>query len=194
VGTPRLGENVPQRGNFLSRALGRAGLALLGWRFAGAAPNLRRMVLVVAPHTSNWDFLVGIFAMLALGLDARWLGKDTLFKTPWGFLLLWLGGIPVDRGAPDGVVPGAVDLIQRSDRLCLALSPEGTRRRVERWKTGFHRIARAARVPVWPVAFDYSRRIVDLMAPVDLTDDVEADVAALRARYSKEMARYPGNF
>ena len=194
MATPRLGESVPRRGNFFSRAIGRAGLFLIGWRFGGAVPDLPRMVLVVAPHTSNWDFLVGILAMLALGLDARWLGKDTLFQTPWGFLLRFMGGIPVDRGAPDGVVPGAVDLIRRSDRLCLALSPEGTRKKVERWKTGFHRIARGARVPVWPVAFDYRRRVVDLQAPVELTDDVEGDLAALRSRYSREMARYPEKF
>lgn len=152
------------------------------------------MVLIVAPHTSNWDFALGIAAMLALGLDGRWLGKDTLFKAPWAFLLRWLGGIPVDRNSPDGVVPAVVDLLRRSERLCLAVAPEGTRRKVERWKTGFHRIARGAGVPVWPVAFDHGRRVVQLMDAVELTDDLEGDVRALRSRFSKEMALYPEQF
>jgi 1-acyl-sn-glycerol-3-phosphate acyltransferase len=192
--TPALGPAVPSRGNRASRAAGRAVLALLGWRFDGEVPNVPRVVLVVAPHTSNWDFLVGIAAMLALGLDARWIGKDTLFRPPLGPLLRWLGGTPVDRAAPEGVVEEAVRRLRASDRLFLTLSPEGTRRKVERWKTGFHRMARGADVPVWPVALDYSRKAVALLPLVTLTDDVEGDVRRIRALYSPAMARYPEHF
>ena len=192
--TPPLGEAVPSRGNRLSRAAGRATLALLGWRFEGHVPNVPRAVVIVAPHTSNWDFVVGIAAMLALGLDARWIGKDTLFRPPFGPLLRWLGGTPVDRDAPEGVVEEVVRRLQRADRLFLALSPEGTRRKVERWKTGFHRIARHAGVPIWPVAFDYRRKAVVLMPPFMPTDDLEADVRSLRASFSGDMARHPDQF
>jgi 1-acyl-sn-glycerol-3-phosphate acyltransferase len=189
--TPPLGPAVPSRGNRLSRALGRAALALLGWRFEGEVPNVSRVILVVAPHTSNWDFLVGISAMLALGLDARWIGKDTLFRPPLGPLLRWLGGAPVDRDAPEGVVENAVRQLGAADRLCLTLSPEGTRRRVERWKTGFHRMARRADVPVWPVALDYSRKAVVLLPLYTVSHDVEGDVRALRSLFTPAMARYP---
>ncbi len=192
--TPPLGPAVPSRGNWLSRGVGRAFLAAIGWRFIGEVPNLPRVVLVVAPHTSNWDFPVGIAAMLALGLDARWIGKDTLFRPPLGPLLRFLGGIPVDRSAPEGVVADAARRLRTEDRLFLTLSPEGTRRKVERWKTGFHRMARQAGVPVWPVAFDYSRKAVVLFPVFTPTDDVEADVRALRSLFTPAMARYPGQF
>jgi 1-acyl-sn-glycerol-3-phosphate acyltransferase len=192
--TPPLGPAVPSRGNRLSRALGRAALALLGWRFEGEVPNVSRVILVVAPHTSNWDFLVGISTMLALGLDARWIGKDTLFRPPLGPLLRWLGGTPIDRDAPEGVVENAVRQLGAADRLCLTLSPEGTRRRVERWKTGFHRMARRADVPVWPVALDYSRKAVVLLPLYTVSDDVEGDVRALRSLFTPAMARHPDQF
>jgi 1-acyl-sn-glycerol-3-phosphate acyltransferase len=185
---------VPSRGNRLSRAVGEAVLSLLGWRFEGSVPDLSRCVAIVAPHTSNWDFVVGLAAMLALGLDARWMGKDTLFRPPFAALMRFLGGTPVDRAAPDGVVEGAVRRLQEADRLFLALSPEGTRRKVERWKTGFHRIARAAGVPIWPVAFDYGRKIVHLLPAYMPTDDLEGDVRRLRSLYSSDMACHPDSF
>jgi 1-acyl-sn-glycerol-3-phosphate acyltransferase len=185
---------VPSRGNLLSRGLGRAALALLGWRLHGDVPDVSKVVLVVAPHTSNWDFVVGIAAMLALGLDARWIGKDTLFRPPFGAVLRWLGGTPVDRHAPEGVVEDAVRKLRSADRLFLTLSPEGTRRRVERWKTGFHRMARQADVPVWPVALDYSHKAVVLLPLVTLSDDLESDVRRLRSLYAPAMARHPDQF
>ena len=192
--TPPLGVSVPHRGNWLSRAGGRAALALLGWRIEGVVPDVARAVVIVAPHTSNWDFLVGIAAMLALGLDARWIGKDTLFRPPFGALLRALGGTPVDRDSPEGVVDEGVRRLRQPDRLFLGLAPEGTRARVERWKTGFHRMARGAEVPIWPVALDYRRKTVDLLPPFTPTDDVEGDVRALRALFSPEMARHPDQF
>jgi 1-acyl-sn-glycerol-3-phosphate acyltransferase len=192
--TPPLGAAVPSRGNALSRALGRAVLRLLGWRLEGEVPNLPRVVLIVAPHTSNWDFLVGIAAMLALGLDARWIAKDTLFRPPLGALLRWLGGNPVDRNAAEGVVGDVARRLRTEDRLFVTLAPEGTRRKVERWKTGFHRMARQGGVPVWPVALDYSRRVVALLPLFTPTDDLEADLGALRSLFSPAMARYPAQF
>ncbi len=174
--------------------MGRAALSLLGWRFEGVVPNASRCVLIVAPHTSNWDFVIGIAAMLALGLDARWIGKDSLFRPPLGTLLRWLGGTPVDRDAPEGVVDDAVRQLRQADRLFLTLSPEGTRRKVDRWKTGFHRMARGAGVPIWPVALDHGHKAVVLMPLFPPTDDLEGDVRALRALYSPHMARYPEQF
>jgi 1-acyl-sn-glycerol-3-phosphate acyltransferase len=166
----------------------------MGWRFEGQVPDLPKVVLIVAPHTSNWDFVVGLAADLGLDLRARFLGKDTLFRPPLGWLMRWAGGIPVDRVAAEGVTDAAVASFRSEAQLCLAIAPEGTRRRVERWKTGFWRIARGAGVPIWPVALDWSRRVVQLMPPFHTTEDMEADLFALRSRYTAAMARKPGQY
>jgi 1-acyl-sn-glycerol-3-phosphate acyltransferase len=172
----------------------RALLRLAGWRILGVVPPLPKFVVVVAPHSSNWDFFVGIAARFALDIDAHWLGKHTLFRWPLGALLRSLGGRPVRRDAPEGVVAAVAAMVRAEPRFILGLAPEGTRRRVAQWRTGFWHIARAAGVPIVPVAFDWSRREIVIGEPVCLTDDLAADVAALQARYRREMARYPENF
>jgi 1-acyl-sn-glycerol-3-phosphate acyltransferase len=177
----------------LTRGIGAAGLWLLGWRFEGEVPDRPKLVIVVAPHTSNWDFIVGVCAALALGFHFRFLGKDALFKPPLGWLMRWTGGIPVNRKRPEGVLEAAVDSFRREDFL-LAITPEGTRRRVDRWKTGFWRIAREASVPVWTVALDWSRRVVRLDEAFEATPDLDADLRVLYARFSAEMARQPEEY
>ena len=162
---------------------------MLGWRVDGQIPNLRKFVLIVAPHTSNWDFPVGIGAKLALGLGAIWLGKHTLFSFPLGIILRGLGGIAVDRSASNDVVQQVAGEFAKRDRLALALAPEGTRKQVERWRTGFYRIAHAARVPIVPVALDWERRAIRLMEPFITTGNVDADIAALRQRFEGVKGR-----
>jgi 1-acyl-sn-glycerol-3-phosphate acyltransferase len=188
---PELGAQVPQRAGALLRALGRAVLALLGWRVLGRFPDLPKCVIVVAPHTSNWDFVIGIATVFALGLRVRYLGKHTLFRFPLGALLRATGGIPVDRSAAEGVVERAVEKVTSEERIFLAIAPEGTRTRVEQWKSGYYRIATGARVPILPVALDYPRRAVVLMEPFQPTGDHARDEAALRALFRAEMARHP---
>jgi len=191
---PVLGPNVPQRGNAFSRAVGRLGLALLGFRFEGSVPDVSRLVMIVAPHTSNWDFLVGLFAKLALGLRARFIGKHTLFRGPFGSFLRWLGGIPVDRNAPGGIVESAIEALQTADKLYLVIAPEGTRKKVPAWRSGFYRIARGAGVPILPVAFDYRKRRVFFAPLVDPSGDYEADLPALRSCFEATMAYRPENY
>jgi 1-acyl-sn-glycerol-3-phosphate acyltransferase len=167
----------------------------MGWRIVGALPLLPRYILIVAPHTSNWDFFVGLAAKFALGLRAQWLGKHSLFRGPVGWMLRALGGIPVDRSKPDGVIEGVLAGMRDAPTFVLALAPEGTRKYIGQWKTGFHRIAVAAAVPVVPVAFDWSTRTVDLtQPPFTVTDDAAGDIAHLRALYRREMARRPEYF
>jgi len=170
-------------------------LRLMGWRIAGALPPLPRYILIVAPHTSNWDFFVGLAAKFALGLRAQWLGKHTLFRGPVGWILRALGGIPVDRSRPDGVIEGVLRGLERAPTFVLAIAPEGTRKFIDHWKTGFHRIAAAARVPVVPVTFDWSTRTIGLTEPpFEVTGDAAADISHLRSLYRKSMARRPEYF
>lgn len=191
---PAIPPQAPRFGNALSRGLGRAALSLLGWRVEGEVPDVPRLVAVVAPHTCTMDVLVGLAVVLALGVRVNWLGKHTIFWRPLGSLLRWLGGIPVDRRAPEGVVAQVVEMFRRSERLYLALAPEGTRRRVERWKTGFHRIARGADVPLVPVWLDYGIRRVGIGPPLVPGGDPAADLARLAAFFDARMARHPERF
>jgi len=154
-------------------------------------PNLRKFVLIVAPHTSNWDFPVGMSAKLALGLSAIWLGKHTLFRFGFGIILRALGGIPVDRSAKNDVVQQVSGEFAKRGQLVLALAPEGTRKRVERWRTGFYHIAHAARVPIVPVALDWELRAIRILAPFVTTGDVEGDIAKLRQLFEGLKGRRP---
>lgn len=179
----------------ISRALGRAALALAGWRVVGALPEREpKYVVIVAPHTSNVDFFVGLAAELAVGLRAHWIGKHTLFRWPLGPVLRWIGGEPVDRDAPGGIVGTMVARFAAHDHYVLGIAPEGTRRRVARWRSGFHRIAHGAGVPVVPVWLDYSRREVGIGAPVRLGPDAESETERLRALYHSAMARLPERY
>jgi 1-acyl-sn-glycerol-3-phosphate acyltransferase len=185
------GAGYPTRGNAFSRGLGRTLLGLFGWRIAGRLPALPKFVLIVAPHTSNWDFLIGLLAMLATGLRAHWLGKHSIFRFPVAPALRWLGGEPVDRSASHGTVKAAIAHFQARGQWVLALSPEGTRRRVTTWKTGFLRIATGAGVPIVPVWLDYGTRTVGLGAAIEPSGNESADIARLRAMFRKDMARRP---
>jgi 1-acyl-sn-glycerol-3-phosphate acyltransferase len=194
VTRPSPADPVPRRGNVLTRTLGRLVLRLMRFRIVGELPPVRRCVMIAAPHTSNWDFVLGVAAMLALRLRVSWLGKHTIFRFPVAGLLRFWGGLPIDRGSAEGVVEAVAQRLRTADQLYLALSPEGTRRKVERWKSGFYRIARAADVPIFMVAFDYQRRQVELGPLFEPTGDFEGDLARLRARFSAEMAYRPENF
>lgn len=191
---PVAGEDVPKRGNRVSRGLGRAALALFGFRIEGEVPDVPKCVAIVAPHTSNWDFVVGIAAMLALGVDFRWLGKHTIFRFPFGQPLRWLGGIPVDRRVAESMVEAVTAQVRTRRQLFLALTPEGTRKAVERWKSGFYRIALGAGVPILPVSFDHSRRVITLWPTLAPTGDYAADLSALASRFESRMGKRPAGY
>lgn len=155
---PEIGPRVPRKRNAVTKALSRAVLRMAGWRFEGSLPDEPKFIITVAPHTSNWDFVFGVLARRAVGLDAHFLGKDTLFKPPLGWLMRWLGGTPVRRNVSEGVVEQVVQKFASHDAFVLALAPEGTRKRVEKWRTGFYYMALSAGVPIAPVALDYGRK------------------------------------
>jgi 1-acyl-sn-glycerol-3-phosphate acyltransferase len=166
------------------RALGRVYLRLGGWRFEGAFPTEPKFVAIVAPHTSNWDFVVGVTVVFALELRVSWLGKHSLFQSPLKRFFLWLGGIPVDRRASHGVVDACVKAFEGAPARLLALAPEGTRKGVSQWKSGFYRIATAAKVPIFPVAFDYRDHVIRLMPVFKPSGDLEQDLPLLQALFT----------
>jgi 1-acyl-sn-glycerol-3-phosphate acyltransferase len=161
----------------------------MGWEFVDEFPNLPKMVLIVAPHSSNWDFVVGVAVMFALGFEAHFVGKRELFRGPLGVMMRWLGGIPVDRRSPQGLVGELQETLSRHDRMILAITPEGTRKPVTEWKSGFYHIALAAGLPIAPAYFDNTARRVGFFPVMLPTGDAERDIAALRARYAGLLRR-----
>lgn len=181
---PRVGAQVPRAGGAISSALGHWTLRLMGWRIDGDIPDRPRMVIIVAPHSSNWDFIVGVAAKLAMRLRVTYLGKDTLFRFPLGVVMRRLGGIPVDRASANAVVSSVLAQFDNRRRMLLAIAPEGTRRPVERWRSGFYHIARGAGVPILPVALDWGTRTIRIGTLFSTTGDIEADMSELRGRFA----------
>jgi len=186
--------NAPRlRGHRISRWLGRCVLRLGGWRMVGAFPDARKLVIILAPHTSNWDGFWGLAAKAALGVEIRVLGKAQLFWWPLGALLRWLGAIPVDRSSPHGVVAQAVEVINSRERCWFVLAPEGTRKPVAQWKTGFWKIASAAGVAIVPAYLHYPDKIIGIGEAFIPGEDMHADIRALRAWYRPWMGKHPEN-
>jgi 1-acyl-sn-glycerol-3-phosphate acyltransferase len=174
-----LGPKVPRRGNAFSRWLGRAVLRAMGWRLEGAVPDLPKMVVIGAPHTTNMDGVIAFAVLTALGLRAGTMIKDSAFKGPFGWLLRWLGALPIDRASPKGVVEQTVDAFARQPQFVLLLAPEGTRSAAPEWKRGFWHVARGAGVPVVPVAIHYAAKRVLFGEPLSPGTDYDADLARL---------------
>jgi 1-acyl-sn-glycerol-3-phosphate acyltransferase len=186
---------TPQRGHALTRAFGRLAFRMLGFHFEGEYPkDASHYVMIIAPHTSNWDFVVGLMAKWALGLHVRFLAKHTLFRWPLGIVLRWWGGFPVDRRATVGVVESAALAFKSSQQFGLVITPEGTRGKTDAWKSGFYRIAHAAGVPILPVVFDYKKRALVFEPLFWTTGDYEKDLPRLQASFSREMALRPENY
>ncbi len=177
-------EALRQSRGWLWQAIGRAYLRFSGWRIEGTFPTDPKCVAIVAPHTSNWDFSLGVAVVFALELRVSWLGKHSLFKTPLKGFFQWLGGIPVDRSASHGVVAACVKAFETAPALMLALAPEGTRKGVSRWKSGFYLIAAGAGVPILPVTFDYRDHVVRLMPMFRPTGNLERDLPLIQAQFS----------
>lgn len=179
---------IPRRGSAAWQWIGNQILRLGGWRLDGQFPDVPKLILAVAPHTSNWDFVYGAAAMFSLDLRASFIGKHTLFVWPLSRFLRWMGGIPVDRSKSNGVVDDAVAAFRGSASLVLAIAPEGTRRKVERYRTGFLRIAQGAGVPVLLIGLDYGSRCVRIGPTLAVGADIEAE----RGRVEAHFARIPG--
>lgn len=193
---PELPPAIPRRGSVLGRIIGRTGLRLFRWKVIGNLPDRPKGVIIVAPHTSNWDFVVGFWAYLALDLRTHWFGKHTIFAWPFGVLFRHFGGIPIHRESRSAsqLVDVYADEFHGRAQLYLAIAPEGTRTKVAEWKSGFHRIAHRAHVPIVPVALDFRRRRVIIGPAFFAEGDWEREKGRIRALYDGVTGRHPHQF
>lgn len=181
---------MPTGGNAFSRWLGRSVLRCGGWRIEGAFPDEPKILVVGAPHTSNWDFVYSMAAMFALGIRASWMAKHTLFWPPLGWLLRRYGGIPINRTAPHGVVEETVRAFRERQQMILGVTPEGTRRQVKEWKTGFYRIAERAQVPLALAYWDYDRKVFGIGPSFAASGDLDADMERIKTFYRTIRGKY----
>lgn len=191
---PQLGEEVPQRGGPIARSFARFMMRLFGWRVEGVLPNSRKLMVIGAPHSSNWDWILTIATAYALGVRISWMAKHTLFRKPFGGVMRWLGGVPIDRRASQGTVSQAVEGFQKCDELILCITPEGTRRKVREWRQGFYHIAYGADIPVVAAAFDYGRKRVHFGPVFKPSGNLEEDLPIIKAYYDGVKPKNPENW
>lgn len=166
-------------------------LKILGWKTFGSLPQEPKYVLIVAPHTSNWDLFYGIILAFALKLDARYIAKKELFRGPFSPLMTWSGAIPVDRSSTHNTVDQMLHQFKENEKFVLAIAPEGTRHRTDSWKSGFYHIAIAAHVPIVIAFIDYSSKTGGVGLLMHPTGDLEKDMNAISNFYKGVTGRYP---
>ena len=164
---------------------------LTGWKTEGAVPTQTKYVAIMAPHTSAWDVIYGLLAKYIFGLDFSFYGKQEIFDAPYGFIFRALGGIPVDRSTNNNLVDQAVKTFNDRDHFILALSPEGTRRYVAKWKTGFYYIALQAKVPILLAYVDFERKVAGLGPLFYPTGDIDKDVEEIKNFYRPIKGKHP---
>ena len=168
---------------------------ILGLKLVGDFPkDLKKYVIIAAPHTSWQDFPISILARNTSGIKINFIGKDSLFKGPFGFVFRSLGGTPVDRSQNNNLVDAIVDVFNSKEEFRLALSPEGTRKKVERWKTGFYYIAKGAKVPIVMETLDFGKKQVKISEPYHPTDDIEKDFEYFKSFYKGVLGKKPEQF
>jgi 1-acyl-sn-glycerol-3-phosphate acyltransferase len=166
-------------------------LRCVGWRLTGNAPPVSHCVIIFAPHTSNWDFPLLLLVRAGLGRRVSYLAKHTLLRFPFGWLFRWSGAIPVERSESHQLVEVLAATFRREPELWLAMSPEGTRAHTDHWKSGFYHLARTAEVPVLLAFIDARRRECGVGDLIELTGDVESDLARIRAFYADKRGIVP---
>ncbi len=164
---------------------------ILGWKIIGKKSDYKKFVMVVAPHTSNWDFMIGLWARSSLKLNAWFIGKKELFVWPFGYLFHGLGGYPVDRKKHTHLVDQIVDIFNSREEFNITISPEGTRKYSPDWKKGFYHIAMKAGVPIQMVAFDYFTKQVVLAEPFFPSGDINKDLEMMKTFFRQYKGRFP---
>lgn len=173
------------------KSIARLLLRTFGWTLTRAEPPPRRYVLIFAPHTSNWDFVIGLLAAWGLGLKVHWMGKSSLFDSVLGPLFRFWGGIPVDRSKRGNMIDQMAARFEAAGDLVLAIAPEGTRRHTDHWKSGFWHIARAADVPVVMAFIDYGKKQIGMGVLLVPGDNIERDFERIRDFYADKRGKCP---
>jgi len=173
------------------RGLARSILRVGSWTAVGGMPDIPKAVIIAAPHTSNWDGFWALVYTVSVDADIHLFAKHSLFWFPLGALLRGLGGIPLDRGRAGSAVQQAIDAFNENDSFYFGLAPEGSRKRMPGWKSGFYRIAEDAKVPVCPGFLDYRNKRIGIGHPIDLSGDRDADLEILRRFYADIEGRCP---
>ena len=188
---PRLGDAVPQRKHPIRTLIGRVVFKLIGWKLEGNLPNRSKLVLVALPHSSNFDFILALSVIWGWGLKLNYMGKHTLFKFPHGFFFRAVGGIPVDRRSPQGLIEKMVSEFNARSSLLLGIAPEGTRNSDGTLKAGFARIAKAASTPVLPIIVNYRTKTLTLGALITDLSSVDSIIAAVKEQGRAGRRRAP---
>lgn len=175
----------------LSRWLALLVFRVSGWRRSGGKPDIAKYVLIAAPHTSNWDFILTLCLAFIYRLNPAIMMKASWFRWPLGPLFRWLGALPIDRSRTNNVVAQSIEMFHRHDGMILVVPPSGTRKQVRHWKTGFYHIAAGAGVPIVLGYLDYRRKRGGFGPVVQPSGDIEADMAAIRIFYGNIWGKYP---
>jgi 1-acyl-sn-glycerol-3-phosphate acyltransferase len=166
-------------------------LRICGWRREGRLPNIPKYVMLVAPHTSNWDMPIGMAIVFAFKLKLNWLAKESLFRWHFGGLIRWLGGIPINRSKSCDVVARSIQTFKDKKKMVMVVAPEGTRKKANYWKTGFYHIAIGANVPIVMGFIDYARKVGGIGPTLIPTGDIEFDMQKIRCFYDEITGKIP---
>ena len=166
------------------RKIARFGINISGWTIKGKVPDEERIVIIAAPHTSNWDFILAMLAIFGLNIKVRWLGKHSIFKPGFKKFFEWLGGIPVYRDNPSSLIENVVNIVKKERSIVIAMTPEGTRKKVKRWKTGFLRIAKQTHSKILLISIDAPTKSIEIGNIFNPTGNSEEDLAYIQKYYS----------
>ncbi|MCO1336614.1 1-acyl-sn-glycerol-3-phosphate acyltransferase [Microbulbifer sp. OS29] len=176
---------VPRLGNGITSTIGKLLIKLTGWRMDGEIPAEKKVMIALAPHTSNWDFIVAMPFILALGIKISWLMKKEAFFFPFKKLFMWLGGLPTDRRSAGNLALHVASSFRENEKMWVGITPEGTRKKVGHWKNGFLRIAYAADVPILLIAWDFPNKRMCIDSLYHPTGDLKQDMAEIQTRFNK---------
>jgi 1-acyl-sn-glycerol-3-phosphate acyltransferase len=166
-------------------------LKVIRWRREGKMPDIPQYVVIAAPHTTNWDLPITLAMAFAFKCNLYWMGKDTIFKRPFRRIMKFLGGIPIDRSTSNNVVEQSIQAFRENEKLVLVIPPEGTRKSVKYWKTGFYYIANGAGVPIVMGYLDYKRKVGGIGQVFQPTGDINVDMVAIQYFYANISGKYP---
>jgi len=166
---------------------------LMGWKTKGNAPKeIKKYIIIVAPHTSNWDFIIGILARPLLEINhVKFIGKSQLFKPPYGWIFRKLGGYPVDRTKSNNLVEAVVNIYNEKEEFAIAIAPEGTRKYVGKLKTGFYHIAIGAKIPIVTAGFDFPTKTVIVNSPFYPTGNLDSDMLEIMDQFKEIRGKHP---